>query len=341
MTRSIIIASFFFASQALAQVGVFIPGDTECRQIEVDCTSDVECTDVFEVPSACRSIDAGGVTFMACVPDESAFCCAFDGTPLCPDGTTCHLASPDAAGVCLRNDRDYCEANPMAERIQQCHTSPDFVFPVGFELGDCDGDGLANAAEERAGTDHCTAPPTPIAAWVEGTADIQCATGVVACDPSVGPGCNGGAFEGVCQLDDRTGDAAPLCAPEPDLFCCGGPSGFACPALTCVLPSDREGAPGVCTNSAFVCSTDEATLRACHTSIDGLIPVPIEIGDCDGDDIENARDDAPCGEEAIDAGRPAIEPRFQGGGGCACRASPAHAGAPFLLVALAFLLRRR
>jgi hypothetical protein len=333
-------------SIALAQVGVFFPGEDECITVRPDCMSTADCEGAFDSPSTCEPVEIENVEpFNACIPDRAGFCCSADEALRCPRGSVCHLATAEQPGICLRADLDYCDDDPAADRIEQCHTSPAGEFPIAYVFGDCDGDGVSNGDERDAGTAVCTAPPDRLAVWVDNGSDIECRTDVRPCSPE-GSLCQDTSFGGVCQHDERTGDDAPLCAPAADVFCCGGDNDAECPALTCVFASDRPDAPGVCTNERFLCADDEATMRACHTSVGGAIPVPIEIGDCDDDNIANAADEDPCVPRAQgDAGPPrppaVIEPQFNGGGGCVCRASGPTRGSVVWLSMLALLVARR
>ena len=118
-------------------------------------------------------------------------------------------------------------------------------------------------------------------------------------------------------------------------------------------------------------------LRDCITNEAGD-PVSWDEGDCDDDGTKNLdevnNDETPCGEPAPDAGPsdydggpsqedagmvmpedaggagvdggstgPGIDPRFEGGGGCACRATPGRSEAPLALalLALGLFVRRR
>ncbi len=316
------------------------------------CTSDASCGTTGE---RCRQFGDARL----CTPGDALFCCSGAGD--CPlageteDPTTCNAVSglSGAGGVCLP-DRDYCGATTL-EAVARCHTSPLGVLVREWDRGDCDADGLPNKVEVDGGTDPCEAPG-PVGRVVDGA---RCEQLAMACIPGNACTVNDGD-PGTCE---ETGDGAgTFCAPHDEpLYCCGS---FVCPddSDTCVSSDSRS----VCVDST--CAGRVPDLLACVTSPGGAL-VPFSEGDCDGDGVTNGEeiDEAgtdPCGDAPQeDAGAPeedaggtgmredggALEPgldvRFEGGGGCACRAQPSgQAGQPWLLalagVALALLRRR-
>lgn len=293
-----------------------------------------------------------------CTPDDALFCCSDTGDcPAASEGeepTTCNAVSglSGAGGVCLP-DRDYCGASAL-EDVVRCHTSPRGVLVRQWDEGDCDGDGLSNKIEVDAGTDPCEAPG-PVARVVDGG---RCEPLAMACVRGTACAVNDGP--GTCE---ETGDGAgTFCAPDDEpLYCCGS---FVCPddSDACV-PAESA---SVCVSSHCVGRVRD--LLACVTSPGGAL-VPFDEGDCDGDGVTNADESEagtdPCGDEppeedagasAEDAGgtgmredggvlEPGLDVRFEGGGGCACRAEPSRGAADaWLLLAAGLalaLLRRR
>jgi hypothetical protein len=341
---AILFLSIGAASSASAQAGAVFSRDSGCLLLDDSCDEAADCTTAFPVASSCAEVQLEGGTELRCKPDRSVFCCGAGEVPVCPLGSTCHTDPALAEfGLCLPDDNDYCEDAPTALRVEKCHTSPEGAFPVPYLEGDCDADLVSNRAEMDSSTDHCVAPPDVVGVWIDEGAEISCATPVNTC-PSTDNPCGEGL---TCRRTERTGEGAPLCIAGADVFCCGGEGGAFCPALTCVTASDRPQAPGVCTSPEQLCGTTEASLRACHTSPAGTIPVPIEEGDCDGDGIANAvereRGTDPCAatERGMDAG---VQPSFAGGGGARCAASISHRGGSLVLAAFAALVvvsRRR
>ena len=318
-----------------------------------------------------------------CLPDGAIPCC-LDRQLSCPTGAdtayTCRAASgltytdggtPVDANLCVELNPSgatglpdaYC-AGETTEDLVACHTAPDSAPTdpkVGWEGGDCDGDGTANAADP----DACTPPPNRGVATETG-----CQAVTLGCTPDT-----------TCFLTfngDQTGDCevvggGTLCVPTggdtSELYCADGPGGF-----DCLPDSERKvslGGARYCVPD--VCAAAGVDLTLCISGDDGD-PVPWDDGDCDGDGESNRheRDSAerdPCVDESMvpadggaapgpdggpapadagsiapsaDGGAP-IDPNFEGGGGCACRAAPGRRGGgiALALLGLALALRRR
>lgn len=285
-------------------------------------------------------------------------------------------------GICLP-DNDYCAAPDgvvSARMVLACHTLAGSAARVTYESGDCDRDGVRNADDPVPCLPNRLGVWVPGAG---GPSCVISETTELVCN-EVGDVCTlADDRAAVCTANERTGGQR-ICSTPPDLFCCGGFVHTACPAGECVLPSDLGDGDGMCTNPRLLCDdapTMEELLQ-CH-SFRGVLTT-IEDGDCDGDGIRNAdetqeercvpnepadggvapsdggsnlpdagrtvgdsgmADEDGGGVSPFDAGGTPIEPRFNGGGGCACRSAPARSGAggwlALVAVGAAIALRRR
>lgn len=326
------------SAQAEVMILDFSDGDPQCRVFAgSDCVNDASCGAGF----ACRDFGADG---RVCVPRTALFCCG-EGSA-CPTGdpvaTACTpVSSVSGSGdLCLPAER-YCDAELTLERVVACHTVPGSATrPVPYAQGDCDGDGLSNIEEANAGTDVCVAP-TDIG--VQG--DGACITLTMGC--SIGQ---------TCPLSPA--GTASTCIVTPDgngTYCSPGPQALYCCDAThsCPIASDQcIGALCIADDCAGVPGVDPVM---CILDADGN-HVPYPQGDCDGDGTANGGDTDQCtppladagvvevdaGGADTDAGGDGIQPRFEGGGGCVCRASaPSSAPAWALAIAAMLMVLRR
>lgn len=292
----------------------------------------------------------------ACVPDGTILCCS--GDPSCGVGDSCRFVTGPAgttAGVCAPPGADYC--NPGLEGIIACHTLPDGGLTSEWELGDCDGDGLANGYDRD--FDICAAP------WVPPLA-VDLATCV-----DLPLGCHPAGTS--CLLEDgRPGecvglDTGTVCTPaDGAVHCCFEDAD--CDGGDGCVPVAADGLPGRCMDTRCVGELDDLSGCLLDPVTGALVPFP--SGDCDHDGTINEIDENPCvfdtppadagvvpardagtnttsdagGSMSHDDGGTDVTPRFGGGGGCACRA---NAGASrtaawaWLFLALPLLRRRR
>lgn len=324
-----------------------------------------------------------GLDRKVCAPSPAIFCCnTQEDCPTDASGTggplSCTPIAGAGRGLCL-TDNDYCaspDGTVTSSRIIACHSFAGSTVRQTYANGDCDRDGIPN--EE----DPAPCLPNRIGVWVPGVSGPVCASGEAAelqCN-EVGDACSlADDRTGVCTANARTGGQR-ICSTLPDLFCCGGFVHVDCPAGECVLPSDVGDGTGMCTNPRLLCGDSPTMdeLIACHTF--GGVLTTIENGDCDGDGIRNVDEteerrcfpDAPLdggvvtgdggssvpdAGSVVDAGSASedggvvapfdggtpIDPRFNGGGGCACRSAPERAGSSgwwLALAALGVVLRR-
>ncbi|RZO52369.1 MAG: hypothetical protein EVA89_32105 [Sandaracinaceae bacterium] len=256
-----------------------------------------------------------------------------------------------SVGLCVLPERSYCHdaAGAVTVRtIRRCHTPTDGGSLVLWAEGDCDRDGISNGAEEAGGTDPCVKPP--LRGYWNGEACVPEATGCQAGVP-----CEGG-YECVAS------DGGTVCETEGLEAYCELPSA---PCLEAEETAVEDGGVTYCVPSE--CS-DTADLLDCLVDPESREIVGYDFGDCDGDGVPNGaeslegtdpcspdtgvedagapQDDAgsapPDASSGFDAGTepgpgPNLEPRFEGGGGCACRATPGHAPSSLGWMALALL----
>jgi MYXO-CTERM domain-containing protein len=215
--------------------------------------------------------------------------------------------------------------------------------------GDCDRDGLSNRNERNAGTDEC-APAQPIG--VAGD-DATCTPLVMSCILGSTCAATPGDPPSMCvQNEAGSGTSCQPQPPESALYCCSGR--FECPqdGDLCI---DTAGGGELCVpdDCAGIATIDPID---CITFQGEIVPFP--EGDCDEDGTPNGGDLTHCGvvlmpdagpigsEDAgggatEDAGDNSIEPRFEGGGGCACRAAPGESFPWALALMSVFVLWRR
>lgn len=344
-----------------------------CRPVELDrlCAFGVECTAGAPV---CYSFPSGNGF---CASTEELFC-STDGGAACPTGQ--HAVSAIGLSVCIPTTAELCGG---ADRDAACFTkagAPSGVgaFPVAWDHGDCDGDGLANGEELASGV--CVPPPNIGVSTGDG-----CETAIACVDACVG---------GECV--EVEGTAHRYCVPaEGFVHCCGGFLGIGCPrSESCQSSGSTSDDYGFCRSFDY-CTHLEFTARlSCLGGTTGF-PVEPDEGDCDQDGVPNgaeapprdpcvaetnldaavppidggampidggvspildaglSREDAgstmfdaqvPATDAAPlpDGGVPPIAPQFAGGGGCRCRATPVRRGdGTLLLLGLVALLVAR
>jgi MYXO-CTERM domain-containing protein len=333
-----VVCALGYASVAHAEPGFLSreSGELRCEPFEdtARCFVGEDCGATAE----CRDFGAHG---SFCAPANAIFCCTDDKGD-CPTGSgTCEDISglSGGSGLCLPDER-YCGERSL-EQVIACHTLPGTnVVTPAYRQGDCDRDGLGNADEVGLGTDECAAP-APIGVVGDGACvplTVGCVVGV-SC-----PVAPGGRVSTCETTPDGNGS---YCNPGLDtLYCCDS-------QIVCPMSGDR------CVDNLCVADDcedfDDIDPAACVSDSEGN-HVPYPSGDCDLDGIPNGGDETQCGV-AFDAGvrpdfdagssdagptRGIIEPRFSGGGGCACRAGgPRDAPYALGLVILSAILRRR
>ncbi|MFK7990489.1 MAG: MYXO-CTERM sorting domain-containing protein [Sandaracinaceae bacterium] len=247
--------------------------------------SSTECILEGGAPGTCLTSPLGEIE---CVPDGASPCCNTNAEcgPLagCFPFTFFSLGG-GFTGICIPNGPRYCMRGD-ATRVQ-CHTSPTGDAPVNYDLGDCDGDGRANAIDPN----PCLAAP-----------DWGIEEGGV-CDPV--PECN---FEDDCDtahgedgMCSGTTGTGYLCRPLDDkqaLFCAD--RGYTCPLATRVV---RVGDHEYCVPALCPAEMD----YDCLTVGDVPVAVPWFDGDCDNDGEANGTEADggrnPCRDESLpDAG---------------------------------------
>lgn len=310
---------------------------------------------------------AGGEDEPYCLPDRRLLCCEADND--CPASNLGRTSCREVSGVtgttrlCLESE-DYCSATPTLAHVRKCHRSPhggdDLVV---WEAGDCDGDGLPNGEDP----DPCQAP-APRAYW---TGDDGCVALSTGCPEGAECRSTAEASGGHCvESEDGHGTR---CVPDEEVLYCGAPDST-CPDGTLDVV-DPESSRSFCVDAECGVDDDEDAsidLLDCITGSSGERTV-YSLGDCDRDGLPNGRDEDPCepSDETRDAGSvaerdagpaptidaqsptvdggnttgPPVDPRFQGGGGCHCRATPAGSDPPLemalVLLGLAATRRRR
>lgn len=337
-------ALFYLPTFASAQSGLI---GTEClRAVAVDgcslTTVGMACAGVTP-PSTCVAFVSGAT---ACIPDDFAvFCCADDtsGCPLNEAGSPFTCVSgigPLGQNLCLDLGRTYCNDGgpPTHADFSACQVVGGEI--VAWADGDCDGDGIPNGSDDA----PC---PRPQATWV----GDGCLSLLSDCVPGTSCFTNADGM-GFCEGDPTTGQT--MCVPDGPLVYCGGDL-FLCPEGMVSIFDDERGqafcAPAVCPEPSLSCIQSDGEF------------VLLEDGDCDGDGIPNGAEAeadicVPEGEPIpdggssgvdggttpADAGPGDINPRFGGGGGCACNTDPRSTPTPWvlaLMLALGFAVRRR
>lgn len=360
------LAMWLGGGTALAEPGLIGIGEDaglvcDFASVRYDC----DTTEVCEPGQACVYARSGE---RYCVGRGSLVCCtanndcpAYDPLSGAPVDGGCVRADVGSsgggsAGLCVDHTATYCSDTPdtvSIRMVRRCHTVRDGTELVRWEMGDCDRDGIANGEETEVGV--CTKPD--IRAYWDGAACVYEATGCDPEDPNAcrdhecqpsdeGTWCDSDGLEAYCALP------AAECE-EDELVLRRGATDFCVPDLCPALPGvdllDCLVAPGTNTYTGF------------------------DFGDCDRDGVANGVEllegSDPCAdgsgaedggapdidvgaEPTVDAGGldggspggPDLQPRFGGGGGCVCRATPGG-DAPGWLAALSLLglalLRRR
>jgi hypothetical protein len=197
------------------------PGDVRCGDPLPRCSNaNGACVATTGEVGECTPVKRGAV----CAPLRAGpFCC-----------TTDRFVCPNDRGVCLLLDEDVGLCAPLdfacdgAVDLARCFRDPvSGAFPVAFALGDCDGDRLRNASDER----PCVADGQPDAGVVDPPRDA----GGVEPDDAGPPPADAGS--GPPALD-----GGPPTPPGPTLSfgggggcAVGGPPGGACLALVLLL----------------------------------------------------------------------------------------------------------
>jgi len=328
-------------------------------------------SEVCTTPGDCAPDDcvAFGGSYRVCAPGDSLFCTPsmFGG---CPTGRELRPL-PDRFGfaVCMPPGREWCEGASDAELLACFQRMGDATRIVDFELGDCDRDGIPNEAETP---DGLCEPVQRHAAISRGGACTPLAN--CRSDADCGPGAP------VCARIDAHGYCIPSDGVDTTHFCCGGFLGIECPhGGTCAPSGGTADGQAFCDDPRYCASWDFEDRIGCLFFAGALVSDPAD-GDCDGDGQKNTLDEDPCtaaplpedagvaptedagtvtredaGAEdasappAMDSGVTAeprsLEPSFNGGGGCACRATPSGPSpGPWGwlgLASLGFLVTRR
>ncbi|HBQ16783.1 MAG TPA: hypothetical protein DEF51_38505 [Myxococcales bacterium] len=310
-----------------------------CEQIGTSfCASDAECPD----DSGCLDFEpddlCGAPRALFCAGDASA------EETACPANSPNLYRIPDAEPaifVCMPDLFETCEETIGTSGA--CFYSPDGFFPVDWAAGDCDMDGVPNG-EELALEAVCFGPRLFGVVTPDGACEL-----VQPCLDDAD--CVGGT---VCRRP-TPGASHRFCVDDAEhALCCDG--ALECPGGGCPVATGSADAAALCADFDYCAEWSFSERAACvHYAGEGVADPA--AGDCDGDGIPNAEDGAPCepGEPppqdagaSPDAGPPAAPdrtPRFAGGGGAVCAASPgrvpAGGAALFGLLAVALLVKRR